>query len=150
MDAVFRTPEVILRHAEGEAEILACFPAMRQLRPHLTSGAELLERVNRQRAQNYRILAAWRGDAAVALAGYRLQENLIYGPFLYVDDLVTLKGERRGRLGERLLEAVADEARGQGCVRLVLDTGLDNTLAHRFYYRQGLLAGALHFGRPLT
>jgi hypothetical protein len=27
--------------------------------------------------------------------------------------------------------------------QLVLDTGLDNALGHRFYYRQGLLALAL-------
>jgi hypothetical protein len=32
----------------------------------------------------------------------------------------------------------------------VLDTGLDNVFAHRFYYRQGLLARALRFSRDLA
>ena len=50
----------------------------------------------------------------------------------------------------RLLEAVADEGRKLGCSRLVLDTGLDNVLAHRFYYRQGLLARALRFSHDLA
>jgi hypothetical protein len=31
----------------------------------------------------------------------------------------------------------------------VLDTGLDNALAHRFYYRQELLAKALRFHMSL-
>ncbi len=42
-----------------------------------------------------------------------------------------------------------DEGRSLGCKKLVLDTGLDNALAHRLYYRQGLLAQALRFNIPL-
>lgn len=49
-----------------------------------------------------------------------------------------------------LLDAVAAEGRGLGCGRLVLDTALDNVLAHRFYYRQGLLARALRFSRDIA
>jgi hypothetical protein len=37
------------------------------------------------------------------------------------------------------------EGRALGCRKLVLDTALENTLAHRFYYRQGLLAMSLRF-----
>jgi len=61
---------------------------MRQLRPNLASPEELCTRVRRQAAAGYRILAAWRGEEAVGLAGYRGQENLVRGPFCYVDDLV--------------------------------------------------------------
>ena len=85
----------------------------------------------------------------VALAGYRFEENLIHGKFVYVDDLVTAADERRGGLGARLLDAVAMIGRDAGRGRLVLDTALDNVLAHRFYYRQGMLARALRFSRPL-
>jgi hypothetical protein len=45
---------------------------------------------------------------------------------------------------------VAQEGRAQGCAALVLDTGLDNVLAHRFYYRCGMLASALRFAIPLV
>jgi hypothetical protein len=31
----------------------------------------------------------------------------------------------------------------------VLDTALDNVPGHRFYYRQGMLARALRFSRPI-
>lgn len=141
--------EVTLRHAETDREVAACFPVMALLRPHLGSAEELAARVMRQRAAGYRLLAAWRGDAPLALAGYRIEENLIHGRFVYVDDLVTQESERRVGLGAQLLAAVAAEGRRKGCARLVLDTGLDNVLAHRFYYRQGLLARALRFNRAI-
>ena len=141
--------ELELRHVEGKLEIAACYPVMVLLRPHLGSADELVARITRQRDAGYRLLALWRAGTPVALAGYRFEENLIHGRFVYVDDLVTAADERRGGLGARLLDAVAMIGRDAGCARLVLDTALDNVLAHRFYYRQGMLARALRFSRPL-
>jgi ribosomal protein S18 acetylase RimI-like enzyme len=142
--------DIVLRQAETDAEVAACFPVMAQLRPHLASAEELVARVARQRETGYCILAAWCDGKPVALTGYRVQVNLIYGKFLYVDDLVTKADRRRSGLGARLLDALAIEAGRLGCERLVLDTALDNVLAHRFYYRQGLLACALRFRRPVA
>jgi ribosomal protein S18 acetylase RimI-like enzyme len=107
-------------------------------------------RVARQHAAGYRLLGAWRDTAPLALAGYRFEENLIRGKFVYVDDLVTAAEARRSRIGAHLLEAVSAIGRDAGCVHLVLDTALDNVLAHRFYYREGRLARALRFSRPLV
>jgi GNAT superfamily N-acetyltransferase len=138
-----------LRHADTDAEIAACFPVMRLLRPHLTGPEELRARVRRQAEAGYRILAAWRGDAVIGLAGYRPQENLIRGPFCYVDDLVVRDDQRRCGLGARLLRAVGTEARARGLPHLVLDTGLDNLLGQRFYFRFGMLPAALRFAMRL-
>jgi GNAT superfamily N-acetyltransferase len=138
-----------LRHAERDADIEACFTLMRQLRPHLADSMELLTRVRRQEKQSYRLLVAWRGKQPVGAAGYRLQENLIRGRFVYVDDLVVLESERRSGIGARLLDEVARLAKSAGCGWLMLDTALDNALGQRFYFRWGLLSTALHFGRPL-
>jgi GNAT superfamily N-acetyltransferase len=138
-----------LRHADTGAEIAACFPVMRQLRPHLTGADELCTRVRRQTGAGYRILAAWRGDDVVGLAGYRPQENLVRGPFCYVDDLVVRDDLRRSGLGARLLAAVGAEARGRGLPHLVLDTAIDNLLGQRFYFRFGMLPAALRFAMRL-
>ena len=137
----------------GEAEIGACHDLMRQLRPHLTSVDEFIARWRRQSADGYRILALWDGQGPksgpCALAGYRITENLVHGKFLYVDDLVSDQAERSRGYGAQLLDKLKEEGRALGCNKLVLDTGLDNALAHRFYYRQGLLAQALRFNFPL-
>jgi GNAT superfamily N-acetyltransferase len=139
-----------LRHADTDIEIAACFPVMRMLRPHLTNPEELCTRVRRQAQAGYRILAAWRGDDVVGLAGYRPQENLVRGPFCYVDDLVVRDDLRRSGLGARLLKAVGAEAAARGLPHLVLDTALDNYLGQRFYFRFGMLPAALRFAMRLN
>ena len=138
-----------LRIVETEEQLRACYPVMKELRPHLVSEDEFVQRIMRQHEQGYRILAAWEGDEAVALAGYRLQENMVYGPFLYVDDLISAERHRSQRWGARLLDQLTAHAEQAGCARLILDTGLTNGLAQRFYFRQGLLPGALRFGKIL-
>jgi len=46
------------------------------------------------------LLAAWRGEEVVGLAGVPAPGNLIRGPFCYVDDLV-VREDLRGRALER-------------------------------------------------
>ncbi|MGO1767452.1 GNAT family N-acetyltransferase [Advenella sp. S44] len=139
-----------LAHLENENQILAAFTVVQQLRPHLTDAQDMLERVQRMQQNGYRMLAIWDNTDVIALAGYRMQENLIYGPFLYVDDLVTLDTARGQRCGARLLHALQTIGIDAGCARLVLDTGLANSLAQRFYFRQGLLSTGMHFGMALS
>jgi GNAT superfamily N-acetyltransferase len=139
-----------IRPVEDEAGASACWPLMRQLRPHLESEAAFVSRWHRQVASGYRLLALYRDGRPVALAGFRVQENLVYGPHLYVDDLVTDEAERSAGHGARLMARLVEEGRALGCARLVLDTPLTNVLGHRFYYRNGLLATALRFGQPLS
>jgi ribosomal protein S18 acetylase RimI-like enzyme len=140
---------VALRHAETDADLRACFPLMQALRPHLTDAEAFAERVRRQAASGYRLLAAWDGAAPLGLAGYRPQETLIRGRFCYVDDLVVAPHARREGIGARLLDGVAAEARAAGLPHLVLDTALDNALGQRFYFRYGMLPAALRFAKPL-
>lgn len=132
-----------------EVELAACFVLMQQLRPHLKSTAEFAERWQRQTRTGYRLVALWHDGAPRALAGFRLMENLIHGPFLYVDDLVTDAQARGSGHGAFLMDWLKNEGRRAGCAKLVLDTGLDNALAQRFYFRQGLLARALRFNIEL-
>lgn len=138
-----------LRHLETDQDYAASFEVMRALRPHLTDAQAYAAQVRRQAQQTYRVLAAWQDDQVVGLAGYRLQENLIYGRFLYLDDLVTADHVRSQGVGATLIDAVREQARQQGCARFVLDTGLNNALAQRFYFRQGLLSQGMHFGQAL-
>lgn len=85
----------------------------------------------------------------MALAGFRLQENLFHGVHFYVDDLVTDETLRGSGHGHLLMDHLKAEALRSGCSRLVLDTPLTNALGHRFYFRHGLLARALRFSIDL-
>lgn len=136
-------------HEANDNEIETCYPLMRQLRPHIASADELSERWRRQQDEGYRVFTLWSDGAPRGLAGFRVTENLIYGRFLYVDDLVVDHPDRDRGYGALLMDRLKQEARLRGCAKLVLDTGLDNALAHRFYYRQELLAKALRFHMSL-
>lgn len=143
------TPAQAMRHADTDAELRACWPVMQQLRPHLRDANDFVARVHRMRADGYRLLAAWQGDEVQALGGYRLQENLVYGRFLYLDDLVTRDTARGQQWGARMLQHVIGLAEHAGCAQFVLDTGVANAGAQRFYAREGLANRALGFGRSL-
>jgi ribosomal protein S18 acetylase RimI-like enzyme len=62
---------------------------------------------------------------------------------------VTTVSARQHGLGATLIDALREEARRQQCANFVLDTGLGNPLAQRFYFRQGLLAFGMHFRQQL-
>lgn len=138
-----------LQHLETEQAFEDSFDLMRVLRPQVVDPTAYVAQLVRQSGQGYRLLAAWNGEHIVGLAGYRELENLLYGRFIYVDDLVVSPDLQRSGLGGRLLNAVRDEAVKRRCDHFVLDTGLHMPLAQRFYFRQGLLARGMHFTQSL-
>lgn len=142
------TPDIQM--VEDETHARRCHPLMAQLRPHLTSEDEFISRWQRQSLGGYRLLALHAGSSILALAGYRVQENLVHGRFLYVDDLVTDANLRGAGHGAALIARLKQDAGLLGCTKLVLDTPLSNVLGHRFYFRQGLLATALRFSLPIV
>lgn len=141
---------VCIAQPETPNDVLALYGLMRDLRPHLKDESEFVERVQRQREDGYRLLGAWAGESVVGAAGYRLQENLLYGRYLYIDDLVILKKHRRNGVGTQLIDAIKLYAREHGCAYLVLDTRIHMRVAHRFYFRQGFSAHAVHFTQRLV
>ncbi|MDB5789671.1 GNAT family N-acetyltransferase [Caballeronia mineralivorans] len=137
-------------HLDTSDSLLPAFDVMRQLRPHLTDAHSFAAQVARQHAEGYRLLTASDAGSVVGLAGYRMLTNLLYGRFVYVDDLVVDGRLQRGGIGAQLLDAVRQIAREAGCAQFVLDTGLHMPLAQRFYFRNGLLARGMHFVEPLA
>lgn len=77
-----------LRLVTGADDVRRSFNVMNGLRPNIEAAAEYADRVERQMQQGYLLLGAWRAEEVLGLAGYRHLENLLYGRFTYVDDLV--------------------------------------------------------------
>ena len=132
-----------------DEEIEATFPAMSQLRQHL-SGDEYLATVRRmENSDDYRLAAGFDGEKVRCVAGYRVSEFLAYGKILYVDDLVTDKAARSRDFGGGMIRWLADEARRNGCDQLHLDSGVQRHDAHRFYFREGMKIINYHFVKEL-
>ncbi|HEX7911428.1 MAG TPA: GNAT family N-acetyltransferase [Paraburkholderia sp.] len=137
-------------HLDTLDSLLPAFDVMRQLRPHLTDAPSFAAQVASQHAEGYRLLAASEAGKIVGLAGYRTLTNLLYGRFVYIDDLVVDSRLQRGGIGAQMLDAVRQIARDAGCAQFALDTGLHMPLAQRFYFRNGLLARGMHFVEPFA
>lgn len=138
-----------IKHLDTKIEIESCFNLMKVLRPKLKSPSDFVEQIFRQQQANYRILAIEDQGNIVALAGYRETENLIYGKFIYVDDLVTDPDFRSLNMGQTLLKHISGIAQEKLKNNVVLDTGIANSQAQKFYYREGFLALGMHFVKAL-
>ena len=134
-----------------EGESLRAAAALLELRPHVGSPEAMAQRIDAQRAAGYRIVAAFDPDAAeaAAVAGFRIGENLAWGRFLYVDDLVTDEAVRSQGVGTALLEFLAEAARENGCAELHLDSGVQRFGAHPFYLANRMDITSHHFGMKL-
>jgi len=130
--------------ATTDSEIVACYPVMRELRPHIAEG-QFLSRVRRQENAGYRLAFVQEPDSVVAVAGFRVGENLAWGRFLYVDDLVTHPAHRSKGHGAKLLSWLREYAAKEGCLQMHLDSGLQRKEAHRFYEREGMTMASFHF-----
>lgn len=138
-----------IRLADTEETIRACHPVMCRLRPAYGPD-ELVDKVLRQTAEGYALAVLKDDDTVVAVAGYRIGENLAWGKFLYVDDLVTDDAKRSKGYGRRLMEWLERTARDAGCDELHLDSGVQRFAAHRFYLRYGMDIKSHHFQMRLT
>lgn len=136
-----------IRDAATDEEILAAYPVMAELRPHLIRD-EFVERVRRQQASGY-VLTTAGDDEVLAAAGWRFGENLAWGRFLYIDDLVTATSARSRGFGGALLDHLVERARTAGCDEFHLDSGVQRFGAHRFYLAHRLDITSHHFARKL-
>lgn len=136
--------EIDIQVAETDAQIQSCFPVMHELRPHIGED-EFLPRVRAQMASGYRLGYAVSDGVVVAVAGFRVGENLAWGRFLYVDDLVTSQAQRSKGYGANLLSWLAARGLAEGCVQMHLDSGAQRLDAHRFYEREGMAKTGYHF-----
>lgn len=140
---------VEVREMTTDAEVLATFPVMGQLRPHLAEG-EYVDTIRRMRTTDgYRLAAVLEGREARCVAGFRLCEFLAHGKVLYVDDLVTDEAARSRDHGGRMIRWLEEVAREHDCEQLQLDSGVQRRGAHRFYFREGMSISSFHFAKTI-
>jgi GNAT superfamily N-acetyltransferase len=129
--------------ATTDAEIEACFPAFKELRPHLVK-EEFASQVRRQQLQGYQMLALRHEGIVKSSAGFRHAEFLAWGKIIYIDDLTTLSSACGNGFAEKLLDWIIDYAKSCGCIGVHLDTGYARHNAHRLYLRKKFQLSSHH------
>jgi GNAT superfamily N-acetyltransferase len=143
-------PHFDIHEALTDADIARVYPVMRELRPHITSEDEFLERARRQlKGSGWRLIYVEDNGTPVAAAGFRISEWLAWGKALYVDDLICLQSHRGKGFAEALMLWMEDLARKEGCGEFHLDSGTHRLGAHRFYHRMKLVISSFHFQKKL-
>ena len=131
--------------AQTDAEILATFDVMAQLRPHLARDTYVARIRQLMASDGFRLAYVSEDGVARAVAGYRVADMLYCGRLLSVDDLVADERVRSNGHGKALLDWLKAEARREGCGHLELISNVVREAAHRFYFREGLAVDAFHF-----
>lgn len=135
--------------AVTESEIAACFPAIYELRPHLTE-TDFVSQVQRQmKNHGYVLVYVASQNEVVAAAGYRVAEFLAWGRVFYVDDLVCRSAFRKQGHGGKLLDWLLEKAKELSCDQFHLDSGVTRHDAHRLYLNRKLQISSHHFSREL-
>ena len=92
-------------------------------------------------------------DAAGAVrsvAGFRIQDMLVSGRTMYVDDLVTDADTRSQGYGRQLLDWLVTRARAAACHTFSLDSGTHRHDAQRLYFRERMRISSYHFHLKLA
>lgn len=133
----------------GDPQMVAdLFPVMRQLRPRLDAdGFAAMYAEGYPQCLRYAACFDAEGRCA-GVAGWRLLATS-RGRILFVDDLVTTAERRSQGVGRELLAWLEERGRRAGCVRLELDSGVQNAAAHGFYFRECMRIAAFHFAKEL-
>lgn len=126
-----------VRIARQESEVRCCWKAYQELRPHLRSEDELVERWRVQAREGFQMAYILEGDTVTAAAGFRFLNTMAWGHILYIDDLVAIASRHNTGLGSTLLRYLQEEARRSRCDAVHLDTGYHRHLAHLAYLRNG-------------
>jgi GNAT superfamily N-acetyltransferase len=139
-----------VKQASADADIRHIYPVMRELRPHIKSEDEFLERVRRQqKSSGWRLIYVEDNGVPVAASGFRISEWLAWGNALYVDDLICLESHRGKGFAEALMAWMEELARKEGCGEFHLDSGTHRLGAHRFYHRLKLAITSFHFQKKI-
>ncbi len=131
--------------AKSDAEILATYDVMKQLRPHVAR-SEYVPLVRLAQDEiGFQVAAVKLGGEIVGATGFRLCRSLGWGKFLYVDDLVTDEKHRSTGVGKAAFDWLVAHAREHGCAELRLDSAVYRHGAHRFYLRERMDIACFNF-----
>lgn len=133
-----------IKIAKSDQEVMGCFETINELRPFLKK-ENFLSQIRRQENQGYRLLFIEEDNRVIAVAGFRLTENLFNGKFIYIDDLITSKNKRSKGYGDKLLKWIIAFAKENNYRTIDLDSGVQRFNAHRFYLRNKMNILSHHF-----
>ena len=134
----------MIKLAQTDDEIADCFSVMQQLRTHLRQ-EEFVTVVNELMEEKYQLAYMKKGKQVVCVAGFKVTKNLFLGKNLYVEDLASDENHRSVGHGKQMMIWLRQFAVSEGCKTIHLDSGVQRSGAHKFYFSQNMRIACYHF-----
>ena len=131
--------------AETPEQLKLCYPALKELRPHLHNEASYLAIMQQMIKEGVKVLMVEDGGKVPSVACFRVNLYLYRGKNLYIDDLSTLPEYRGKGYAGKLLDYIKEYAISLGCDTIDLDSGHHRHDAHRLYLNKGFAISSHHF-----
>lgn len=130
--------------ASEDNEIFACFDLMKVLRKNIDADY-FVSQIKEQMKDGYELYYLMKNSSICCLAGSKVSNNLAWGKYLYIFDLVSNEKERSLGYGKELLDYLKVYASSIGCDEVHLDSGVQRFEAHKFYLREDFKIASHHF-----
>jgi len=134
--------------AKNYQQIVKSYPVMLQLRSTLHKKV-FLDQVKRQQQLGYKLAFLEDLGRVMSVAGFRITENLNADKTLYVHEFITDRSSRLKGYGTKLFEWLVMYAKKEQCKSLQLDSGLERSEAHLFYFKNNMNICSYRFILPL-
>lgn len=140
-----------IEEALTDEQIIACYHAIMELRPHIKTVEELVTKVKLQNEMGYRLMYIKDRETGkvASICGFRITHYLFTGKTLYIDDLCTLPFARGRGHGKALINWSVELAKKEDCNVVSLDSGYTRNTAHRLYLNTGFNLNSHHFAMKL-
>ena len=139
-----------IKKAINDSAIELCFDALHELRPHLEK-SNYLALIKGMVTRGYQLIYVEHENTAIAVAGFRYSEHLLWGKIIYIDDLSTLPKYRGMGYASLLIDYISSIAKNESLNAVHLDSGVNSGRfdAHRLYLNKGFNISSLHFALDL-
>ncbi len=99
---------------------------------------------------HYRAVGAFDDNGKMlAASGYWIGARFYSGVFMQMDNFVVDESLRNSGIGVKMLAWLEAEAKRHGCERIILDSYVENSISHKFYFKHGFTIAGFHFNKRL-
>jgi len=124
--------------------ILACYPVVAELRPHL-SESHFIQQAQLQFKEGYQLWGLIAENEVAGIIGFRIENYLAWGKIFYIDDFATLSTQCRKGYADHLMKwAIKQANEVYQCDEIHLDTGYSRHKAHKLYLKNGFNFSSHH------
>lgn len=125
-------------------DILIIMPLMKEISTEADESI-LQERILEMAEQNYRCLGIYDSDKLIGICGLWFLTRHYCGKTVEPDHVIIDDAYKNQGIGKRLFEWIFDYCKQNGITGTELNTYVENTRSHKFYYNLGYEILGFHF-----